>query len=103
MKEEGPDAANTQNGNGLADRINFDKNLVNVCVNVNDNEQSKITPPGETPPPVEETATLTVNKEVFGCEVMVHSGLWFVTYEILHQSVTWIMVCMCQSATEPYH
>ena len=31
------DTANTQNGNGLADRINFDRNLVNICVNVNDN------------------------------------------------------------------
>ncbi|HLN33947.1 MAG TPA: hypothetical protein VK250_01545 [Nitrososphaeraceae archaeon] len=30
---------NTENGNGLADRINFDRNLVNICVNVNDNEQ----------------------------------------------------------------
>jgi hypothetical protein len=33
------DATNTQNGNGLADRINFDKNLVNICVNVNVNDQ----------------------------------------------------------------
>jgi hypothetical protein len=44
--EAGPegtaDAANTQNGNGLADKINFDRNLVNVCVNNNDNEQVKI-------------------------------------------------------------
>jgi hypothetical protein len=35
------DAANTQNGNGLADRINVERNLVNICVNVNDNEQTK--------------------------------------------------------------
>lgn len=35
------DAANTQNGNGFADRINFDKNLVNICVNVNVNDQLK--------------------------------------------------------------
>ena len=35
----GPEAANTQNGNGLADRINFDKNLLNICVNLNENEQ----------------------------------------------------------------
>ena len=41
---EGPDGANTQNGNGLGDRINFDRNLVNICVNVNDNEQTKVTP-----------------------------------------------------------
>jgi hypothetical protein len=37
--EAGPDRANTQNGIGLADRINFDRNLVNICVNVNLNEQ----------------------------------------------------------------
>jgi len=41
------DAANTQNGNGLADRINFERNLVNICVNVNDNEQVKVNPPEE--------------------------------------------------------
>lgn len=41
------DAANTQNGNGFADRINFDKNLVNICVNVNVNDQLKTSePPG---------------------------------------------------------
>jgi hypothetical protein len=33
------DAENLQNSNGLADRINFERNLVNICVNVNDNEQ----------------------------------------------------------------
>jgi len=43
------DAANTQNGNGLADRINFERNLVNICVNVNDNEQVKISTPEEEP------------------------------------------------------
>ena len=53
------DAANTQNGNGLADKINFDRNLVNICVNVNANEQIRITEP--------ETGSLTVNKQVFGC------------------------------------
>ncbi len=52
-------AANTQNGNGLADRINFDRNLVNICVNVNENEQIRVTEP--------ETGSLTVNKQVFGC------------------------------------
>ena len=47
-------AANTQNGNGVTDRINFDRNLVNICLNVNDNEQVKVTPPEEEPePPVE--------------------------------------------------
>lgn len=39
--EGAADTANPQNGNGLADRINFDRNLVNVCVNVNQNEQLK--------------------------------------------------------------
>lgn len=46
--EAGPegiaDAVNTQNGNGLADRINLDKNLVNICVNVNLNEQVQENP-----------------------------------------------------------
>ena len=46
-EEAGPDGANTQNGNGLADRINVERNLVNVCANVNDNEQIKVTPPEE--------------------------------------------------------
>ncbi|HSF49168.1 MAG TPA: hypothetical protein VLA74_00265 [Nitrososphaeraceae archaeon] len=36
------DAANTQNGNGLGDRINFDKNLVNICINLNFNNQERI-------------------------------------------------------------
>jgi hypothetical protein len=36
------DAANTQNGNGLADRINFERNLVNICVNFNVNEQVEV-------------------------------------------------------------
>jgi hypothetical protein len=54
-EQTGPEGANTQNGNGLADRINFNKNLVNICVNVNDNEQVKVSPP-ET--------TLTVAKQI---------------------------------------
>jgi len=49
--EGAADAANTQNGNGLADRINFEKNLVNICVNVNDNDQQRIFE--EPGPPVE--------------------------------------------------
>jgi hypothetical protein len=44
------DGANTQNGNGFGDRINFERNLVNICVNVNVNEQVKVTPPEEEPP-----------------------------------------------------
>ncbi len=51
----GPEAANAQNENGF-DKINFEKNLVNVCVNVNDNEQVKVSPPPET--------TLTVAKQI---------------------------------------
>ena len=43
--EGGVEGANTQNGKGLADRINFDRNLVNICVNVNDNEQVKVSAP----------------------------------------------------------
>jgi len=39
--EEGPNGANTQNGNGPADRINFDRNLVNVCINLNFNNQER--------------------------------------------------------------
>jgi hypothetical protein len=35
------DAANTENGNGLSDRINFDRNLVNLCVNLNFNNQER--------------------------------------------------------------
>jgi hypothetical protein len=35
------DAANTQNGNGF-DKINFDKNLVNICINLNFNNQERI-------------------------------------------------------------
>ena len=57
---EGADATGAQNGNGLSDSLNVERNLVNVCVNVNQNDQLKVEP-------AEETATLTVNKEVFGC------------------------------------
>ena len=56
-------AANQQqdgtNGNGLSDSLNVERNLVNVCANVNANEQIKVEP--------EDPATLTVNKEIFGC------------------------------------
>ena len=48
--EGGPEGANTQNGNGFADKIDFNRNLVNVCVNANDNEQTRA-PIGETQPP----------------------------------------------------
>ena len=39
--EGGPDVANTQDGNGIGDRINFDRNLVNICVNLNFNNQDR--------------------------------------------------------------
>jgi hypothetical protein len=39
---EGPDGTNTQNGNGVGDSINFDRNLVNICVNLNFNNQERI-------------------------------------------------------------
>ncbi|MGB9169300.1 MAG: hypothetical protein WCB31_10275 [Nitrososphaeraceae archaeon] len=42
--EEGTNAANSQNGNGF-DKINFDRNLVNICVNYNQNDQIRIHPP----------------------------------------------------------
>jgi hypothetical protein len=38
------EGANTQNGNGLADRINFERNLVNICLNANLNVQVNISP-----------------------------------------------------------
>ena len=38
------EGANTQNGNGL-DGINFERNLVNICANVNVNKQIKVSPP----------------------------------------------------------
>ena len=44
---EAADATGAQNGNGWADRINFERNLVNICVNVNVNEQLKVSPPEE--------------------------------------------------------
>jgi hypothetical protein len=46
----GPEAANTENGNGFADKIDFNRNLVNICANANDNEQTRA-PIGETQPP----------------------------------------------------
>jgi len=52
--EEGTNAANSQNGN-VFDKINFDRNLVNICVNVNDNDQLKFEEPF---PPI----------EIAGCE-----------------------------------
>jgi hypothetical protein len=39
---EDPDGGNTQNGERIGDRINFEKNLINICLNSNQNEQVKI-------------------------------------------------------------
>ena len=55
---EGADATGAQNSNGL-DKINFERNLVNICINANANEQIDVTEPGP--------GSLTVNKEIFGC------------------------------------
>jgi hypothetical protein len=38
------EAANTQNDNANGNGINFDSNLVNVCVNVNLDDQIKVSP-----------------------------------------------------------
>jgi len=64
---EGVDAIAAQNGNGWGDRINFNKNLVNICINVNDNEQIKVSGPAPEP------STLTVIKHVT-CEDLTNSG-----------------------------
>jgi hypothetical protein len=39
--EAATDATNAPNGNGF-DKINFDRNLVNICLNVNVNDQFKV-------------------------------------------------------------
>ena len=57
MKEQHTDATNTQNGNGWGDKINFEKNLVNICVNVNHNQQVKVSTPPEEPPTCDECFT----------------------------------------------
>ena len=61
---EGSDAIGAQNGNGWGDRINFERNLVNICVNVNDNEQVKVTPPEEEPEPPTCKGCFTKNLEL---------------------------------------
>ena len=80
------DAANTQNGDGLSDRINFDRNLANVCINNNDNEQTRVTEPSGPAGP--ETASLTVKKEIFGCENTEDSLM--VCDELENDSPDWI-------------
>jgi hypothetical protein len=63
--QEGTNAANTENGNGLAG-INFDRNLVNICVNVNVNEQVKVSPPpeGEEPSPCEDCFSVLSSPQI---------------------------------------
>ena len=56
-EEASPVGANAQNGNALADRINLERNLVNVCVNVNENEQIK------GPPTCEDCFTQNLDAE----------------------------------------
>lgn len=62
--ESGPEGVtqgvNTQqNDNTPSDSLNVQRNLVDVCANVNSNDQLNVEP--------QEPATLTVNKQVFGC------------------------------------
>ena len=54
------DATNLQNANGFADRINFEKNLLNICLNVNVNEQVKVSGPQQDQACEECFATLSV-------------------------------------------
>jgi hypothetical protein len=61
--EEGAEAANAQNGNnGIANRINFERNLVNICINYNQNDQLRIS---EEPEPLtcEECFTKNLDQE----------------------------------------
>jgi len=60
--EGGTEGANTQNGNnGLADRINFERNLVNICVNYNQNDQIRISEEPE-PQTCEQCFTRTLDE-----------------------------------------
>jgi hypothetical protein len=67
--EGSADAANTENGNGLTG-INLERNLVNICVNVNHNEQVKVSTPEEEPGPCETcfTTHLTAAQQQFVLE-----------------------------------
>jgi hypothetical protein len=65
---EGADATGAQNGNGWGDRINFERNLVNICVNSNQNEQVKTGISDEEPTTAKliVTKTTTCDREEFG-------------------------------------
>jgi len=45
--DETVEAANTQNDNSSGNGINFDRNLVNICANVDFNDQIKVSSPEE--------------------------------------------------------
>ncbi|HET9432139.1 MAG TPA: hypothetical protein VFO37_00210, partial [Chitinophagaceae bacterium] len=66
---DGPDGAN---GNGLGDSINVDRNLVNICVNYNQNEQVNV--PTDEEPPEPATGNLLVSKIVTCEEGEVNGG-----------------------------
>ena len=83
--EAGAEGANIQNGNGFGDKINFEKNLVNVCANVNSNDQLKVEPPEEPA-----TATLTVNKEIFGCDNIIFEGTFMQCGELNNDDPGWL-------------
>ena len=60
--EDGVALTGQQNGNDLSDKINFDRNLVNICANENDNQQIRAPP-----------ATLSVSKTI-SCEFETSEG-----------------------------
>lgn len=45
--DETAKAANTQNDNSSGNGINFDRSLINICANVNFNDQIKVSSPEE--------------------------------------------------------
>lgn len=66
---DGPDGAS---GNGVGDSINVDRNLVNICVNYNQNEQVNV--PTDEEPPEPGTGNLLVSKIVTCEEGEVNGG-----------------------------
>jgi hypothetical protein len=59
--EEGLNGIPTQEGNN---DIDFDKNIVNICKIDNDNDNNNLNKPELEP----ESSSLTVNKEIYGCD-----------------------------------
>ena len=72
---DGPDGAN---GNGVGDSLNVDRNLVNICVNYNQNEQVRV-PSGEEPPEPA-TGNLLVSK-IVTCEEGEEDGEGFTSVQ----------------------